>query len=104
MDQTYPAFDMQKETKEMTGASAQYKGFTLSLAKGVAAPVILVINKGMTNRADGVVEIAATPAIAKRSVDRLFDVASRKASMEESERVLRRESDPMGIAAAMMSL
>lgn len=104
MDQTYPAFDMQKETKKMTGASAQYKGFTLSLAKGVAAPVILIINEAMTNRADGVVEIAATPAIAKRSVDRLFDVASRKASMEDSERVLRRESDPMGLAAAMMSL
>ena len=83
------------------GATAQYKGFTLTLARGKKAPVILIINKAMTNRADGVVEIVANPTLAKRSVERLTRSVDRKTSMEDSNRILQ-EGAATDLAAAMM--
>lgn len=61
---------MENKTNKKMGASAPYRGWTLTLAKGAKQPVILVINRTATRRQDGVVEIVATPAMAKAAVDR----------------------------------
>lgn len=84
-----------------TEASAQYKGFTLSLARGAKAPVILVINKNLTSRPDGVLEVVATPALAKKSVDRRVRGFDAALSMEDSGRILE-EGAATDLAAAMM--
>ena len=87
--------------KSKTEASAQYKGFTLTLARGAESPVILVINKNLTSRPDGVLEVVATPNLAKKSVDRRVREVDASLSMEDSGRILE-EGASTDLAAAMM--
>jgi hypothetical protein len=92
---------MKTKTENKMGATAQYKGFTLTLARGAKAPVILIINKDLTSREDGVIEVVANPTVAKKSVDRRARGLKQAASMEDSERMLK-TGDVSGLAAAMM--
>jgi len=94
---------MSNSNNTTTTVSAQYKGFTLMLARGTRGPVILVINQALTSRRDGVVEVRANVATARHAVDRLSKQVAHRRSMEESDQLLStgRGSD---LAAAMMNL
>ena len=88
--------------------SANYRGFQLKLAKGALGPVILVINHGLTDRPDGVIEIVANPRLAKQVVDRnigRFVAKQRKqerhVSLKDSQRILD-QGAALDLQAAMM--
>lgn len=85
-----------KSNTQFVAFTCKHKGYTLRLAQGAQAPVVLVINHNETTRPDGVVEVVASPQLAKAAVNRRVKAKSKANQRKEIE-----AASPNDLAAAL---